>query len=84
MNQNLSNFFKKYDYSFFGGMFIIFLIGILNLYSATHADTSLTMKNLYKSQSLWFLISIVVGFLVSLVNPKTVFHIYFTLLILFY
>ena len=55
-------------------MLVIFTIGILNLYSATHAHTSIHMQNLYKSQMLWFIIANVVAFAVSLFPPKSLFR----------
>lgn len=74
MNTTVINFFKKYDYSFLGVMFLIFVIGILNLYSATYDHSSLVMQNLYKSQLMWFLVANIVGFGVSLISPKTFFR----------
>lgn len=55
-------------------MLIIFTIGILNLYSATHAHTSAHMQGLYKSQMLWFMIANIVAFGVSLFPPKSLFR----------
>ena len=71
MGQTIINFLKKYDYSFFGSMYAIFFIGILNLYSATHAHSSVHMQGLYKSQILLFLFANVVAFGVSLFPPKS-------------
>lgn len=53
-------------------MFAIFVIGILNLYSATHSH--LNMHSLYKSQLMWFALANVVAFAISLVSPKTIFR----------
>jgi rod shape determining protein RodA len=55
-------------------MAAIFIIGILNLYSATHAHTSMHMQNLYKSQLMWFAVANFVGFGISLISPKTLFR----------
>jgi len=55
-------------------MIVIFVIGILNLYSATHAHTSETMQSLYKSQLMWFVIANIVAFAVSLFPPKSLFR----------
>ncbi len=52
-------------------MYAIFFLGILNLYSATHAHSSLSMQNLYKSQMMWFLMANVIVVIVSLFPPKT-------------
>ena len=71
---NLSGFFnifKKYDFSFFGIAIVIFIIGAVNLYSATHASASLRLVNLYKMQMIYFFVSVAMGMLVSLVRPKT-------------
>ncbi len=65
------NFFKKYDYTFFGTCSVIFLIGVLNLYSATHSSVR---PDLYQTQILRFLLAIGVGFVVSLINPKNLFR----------
>ncbi len=63
---------KKYDYSFFGLMFVIFVFGVFNLYSATNSDPS--MSELYKTQLLYFVISCTVGGALSFANPKTIFR----------
>jgi len=63
---------NKYDFSFFLTMGAIFFIGILNLYSATHADANMNVQGLYKSQLLWFSISILIGFVISLINTKDI------------
>lgn len=74
MGQTIINFLKKYDFSFFIGMLIIFVIGVLNLYSATHTHTSIHMQDLYKTQIFYFLLANLVGFGVSLIGPKTLFR----------
>lgn len=74
MNQTILNFLKKYDYSFFIGMLAIFIFGVLNLYSATHAHSSLHMQSLYKSQMMWFVIANLTAFVVSLFSPKSLFR----------
>lgn len=71
MNQSLLQFFKRYDFSFLGCMTAIFIVGILNLYSATHSQVSDHISDLYKSQLIWFFISVIVAVLVSFINPKT-------------
>ncbi len=62
-------FLKKYDFSFLGAAAAIFLIGIINLYSATHSSSN--MSGLYRVQLAWFLISMLVAIIVSFVQPKT-------------
>ncbi|MBP9674079.1 MAG: hypothetical protein KBD63_03215, partial [Bacteriovoracaceae bacterium] len=52
---------KRRDYSLFGLVMAIFLIGILNLYSATHAEPDPNMAGLYWQQGLWFLLALFFG-----------------------
>jgi rod shape determining protein RodA len=53
-------------------MFAIFLVGVLNLYSATHSQTHEGLHMLYRSQILWFLIATTVAIVVSVAfSPKT-------------
>lgn len=66
--------FKKYDISFFGTSFAIFLIGIINLYSATHAEQDSHISILYKTQIFWFFISTLVGVCISFIRPKNFFR----------
>jgi rod shape determining protein RodA len=73
-NDFILRFLKKYDFSFLGGMFSIFIIGILNLYSATHAHTDITMQLLYRSQILWFVISFALAIFISFIPPKTLYR----------
>lgn len=62
-------FFKGYDFTFFGISSIIFIIGVINLYSATHL--SLSSMHLYKSQMTWYLISLIVGICFSFIRFQT-------------
>lgn len=59
---------KRYDFSFILMITIIFIIGVINLYSATHASS---FRGIYKTQIVWFLFSTLVAFAVSFVAPKT-------------
>ena len=61
---------KRYDYSFFGICTAIFIIGILNLYSATHSHGVGPEQGIYKTQILWFCLSWIVGIVVSFIQPK--------------
>ena len=61
---------KRYDYSFFGICTAIFIIGILNLYSATHSHGVGPEQGIYKTQIMWFCISWMVGIGVSFIQPK--------------
>ncbi|MGK0368081.1 MAG: rod shape determining protein RodA, partial [Thermoproteota archaeon] len=71
----VSNFFKKYDFIFFGLMFVIFVMGVLNLYSANHANSSMHMRSLYKTQIIYFTVSAAIGFFISfLISPKNMFR----------
>lgn len=74
MQSSYFSFFKKYDLSFFGTAFAIFLIGIINLYSATSNDPDEHISGLYKMQAVWFFISITVGVLISFIRPKNLFR----------
>jgi rod shape determining protein RodA len=71
MEGKISNFFKRFDFVFVILMSVIFLIGVLNLYSANHTHVEQTMRDLYKTQILWFLVALSVAFVVSFVNSKT-------------
>jgi rod shape determining protein RodA len=71
---NLLEFFKKYDFSFFGISTAIFLLGILNLYSATHSSASPALADIYTKQLIYFFLSIFIGMGVSLIQPKNFFR----------
>jgi rod shape determining protein RodA len=71
MYQRFLEFLKRYDFSFIGSMSAIFLVGILNLYSATHSQTGEGLDALYKSQLMWFFFSVSVAVAISFLNPKT-------------
>lgn len=61
---------RRYDYSFFAICSVIFFIGILNLYSATHSQGVGPEEGLYKSQFIWFVLSWGIGVVVSFIQPK--------------
>lgn len=63
---------KKYDFSFFIISIGIFFIGILNLYSATHA--SMAMSELYKVQLGWFFFSLIIGIGISFISTKNLYR----------
>jgi rod shape determining protein RodA len=72
MYQTLLQYLKRYDFSFLGSFFAIFLVGVLNLYSATHSQANEGLDMLYRSQIMWWFIASVVAVIVSVVfNPKT-------------
>jgi rod shape determining protein RodA len=75
-NNTLSEALKKYDFSFFVISLGIFIFGITNLYSATH--TSPSMVNLYKTQLMWYLVSLVVGIGLSFIQPKNIYRLSYT------
>ncbi len=72
MKFNAVDFFKRYDISFFVISLIIFTIGVLNLYSGTHADSS--MANLFNRQIILYAFATLVGFGMSFIRPKTLFR----------
>ncbi|MBF0362628.1 MAG: rod shape-determining protein RodA [Oligoflexia bacterium] len=74
MQSNLISLLKKYDFSFFILMFLIFIIGILNLYSATHAVSDKSVIGLYKNQLVWFTLSMIIGVIISFIRPKTLYR----------
>ena len=61
-------------FSFFGVSLLIFIIGILNLYSVTNTSTLSNHTGLYKTQIAYFLISIFAGAVVSLIDFKTIYR----------
>lgn len=67
---NFKEELKRYDYSFFGICTAIFIIGILNLYSATHSHGVGPEQGIYKTQIIWFCLAWVVGVVVSFIQPK--------------
>lgn len=71
MNQTILQFLKRYDFSFIGSMTAIFMVGVLNLYSATHTQSHEGLDMLWKSQIIWFLLGISVAIAISFLNPKT-------------
>ena len=75
MNKSaIIDFFKKYDFSFFGITAVIFFIGILNLYSATHSASQGALAGIYKIQILKFFLAVFVGGAISFINPKNFFR----------
>ncbi|MBL6989300.1 MAG: rod shape-determining protein RodA [Bacteriovoracaceae bacterium] len=64
---------QRYDFSFFIISILIFLVGILNLYSATHTTTVSWLQGVYKVQILFFLFSVFVAAMVSFISPKIFF-----------
>lgn len=71
---NFKEILKRYDYSFFGICTAIFIIGILNLYSATHSQGVGPEEGIYKTQLIWFFLSWVIGIVVSFIQPKNYFR----------
>lgn len=72
----LLSFFKKYDFTFFGIATAIFILGVVNLYSATH---STVQADLYKTQLMWFSLAMFVGVGVSFISPKNFFRFSWTI-----
>ncbi len=69
MKSAFLNWLRRYDFSFFGISTCILIVGVLNLYSATHLDKT----SLYQTQIVWFIISLFVGLLVSFIRSKQLF-----------
>ena len=65
---------KRYDPSFLLINTAIFIMGIMNLYSATHLSTSDRLSSLFKIQLGYFLIAFGIGIFVSFIRPKTIFR----------
>ncbi|MDA8792796.1 rod shape-determining protein RodA [Bacteriovoracaceae bacterium] len=74
MRTEILAFLKKYDFSFFGGALAIFIIGVLNLYSATHTNPSVAFQNLYLDQILRFSVGCGLAFGISFIDSKTMFR----------
>jgi rod shape determining protein RodA len=55
-------------------MYAIFFIGALNLYSATHAQTSTKLQSIFGSQLKWFVVANIVVLIISLFPPKSLFR----------
>ncbi len=67
-------FFKKYDFSFFLISSSIFIIGVFNLYSATHASNTENLAGLYKIHTAYYVISLLAGLVVSFIRPKNLYR----------
>lgn len=65
---------RRYDFSFFAICTVIFFIGILNLYSATHSEGVGPEEGIYKSQLVWFFLSWLIGIGISFIQPKNFFR----------
>lgn len=63
-------YLRRYDFSFFGISTVIFLIGVINLYSATHATDQAELENLFRTQIGWFVVSLAAGIAISFIQPK--------------
>lgn len=65
---------KRYDFSFFVISLMIFSVGILNLYSATHGSAANPHAGVYKMQLIYFTFSLVVGLFISFIDVKTIYR----------
>lgn len=73
MNRSaLLELLKRYDFTFIGVSTAIFIMGVVNLYSATHA--SVHLSELYKTQLLWYVLSTIIAMIVSFIQPKNFFR----------
>lgn len=68
--EKIKKFFKHYDFSMIIAMLVISAVGILNIYSSTHASTNLRLVNIYKSQLLWVGLGTLVALITSAFTPK--------------
>lgn len=64
--------FKRIDWNFVFVIFALNMIGLLNLYSATHGPLSLQVESLFLSQILWLAIGWSVFFIVTLLDYQIV------------
>ncbi len=74
MKSRLVDFLKGYDFSFLLAMCSLFLMGILNLYSATYDESTVGLAPLVKSQILWFFVALFLAVLTSFISPKNLFR----------
>lgn len=65
---------KRYDFTFIGIATVIFIIGVVNIYSATHTSASPFMSNIYKTHILYFFLSLIACVSVSFIRPQNIFH----------
>lgn len=73
-NSGIVDALKRYDFTFFGISFAIFLVGVVNLYSATHSSANDYFADLYTVQIGWYVFSTIVGVVVSFIQPKNFFR----------
>lgn len=73
MFEKIKGFLKRYDFSLIIFMLVISAIGIINLYSSTHASTNLRLVNIYKSQIMWVIVASIVAFITSCMKPKFIY-----------
>lgn len=74
MNTQFIDLLKRYDLSFFALAAMIFVIGVLNLFSGTYLDPSQLISGLYKTQILWFLVAMGAGIFISFVGTKNIYR----------
>ncbi len=65
---------KRYDFSFFGILTAIFLLGLANLYSATHGSANQQFSQIFQVQFFWYLIAVAIGAVASFISPKNYFR----------
>jgi rod shape determining protein RodA len=61
-------FLKRIDWNFAGAIFALNVIGLINLYSATHGHNDLGTSRLFLSQIFWLFAGWMVYFVVTLVD----------------
>jgi len=76
---DLAKFLKRYDLSFFVMTGCILIVGVVNLYSATHATS---FAGIYRLQIYKYLFALFIGILVSFIRPKTLYRYSYLLYVL--
>lgn len=68
LNVQERNIFKRLDFNLIIVIFALNLIGLINLYSATHGPSSTDVASLFISQIMWLIVGWVVFLVVTLVD----------------
>lgn len=69
LRAKIEYYLEKIDVSFVALILILFILGLLNLISVTHNNPNLS--HLWKTQTLWFSISLVAFLITSFIRPST-------------
>ena len=74
LSSKVISLIKRYDLSILATVIAIFLIGVLNLYSALSSNPSAHMAQLYKTQIMWFSLSMLIAIVTSFIHPKNLYR----------